>query len=730
MLKKLVIIVMLIVSSITPLSLSYAEEYTSITLDERVTGSIGESGYYGHTPYQVEVVEEGLLTIDSKLTTGAYEVQISHNNHSFIDLIPVKDNITAQYAVQPGTYYIIVRAATGVTYDFNVSFKAGKHVDVESNDTVNEGRNIGVKQLVQGFDNFQKSNKDVYLITNEKDQRLQLTQKNAKVALYRLDGSYIFSHDESVLSHEINLKKGQYYIEVIGHQYELQYDWKTLQASAEIEPNNSIAEANVINVNRTYTGKIGGDTNFVDYFTFTTAADGLVELKMNDISQTIRLNDANGKTVWTGFYRDDFKIGLPKGQYTLRIGRNNGIKGDYTLQWLFTEKQSISLEPNNSIEAAQPIPLNSTIEKLTTIPGSNNFFKIDVPRAGSLNVKTSHQDVGIALFDADGNWVELYDELFHHTINVTQGTYYIKMSTYSYPRSFTTTFTPHAVEVEPNNTTDTATSLPMNVKTRGYLVAGNVSDLYGLTVSKKGVYNITVDKQKGFMARMIVTNESGKELYDSVNQSSSVQLLLDQGRYFVEVNSSSAAIYDLIWSKETPVLFKDVPANHRYIQEISEMNELGIINGYGDGSFKPNDAIKRHHVAAMIVRAKAPAVPLGLSYKFFFKDVARTHSNFESIHLLVEGGIIDANPNGFKPNNTITRAQMAKMIVKAYNLTLKEGTTPQTFKDVAEDAWYKEYVEILASHGITTGSNGYFNPNDSLSRQHFSVFLHRTIQQS
>ena len=239
---------------------------------------------------------------------------------------------------------------------------------------------------------------------------------------------------------------------------------------------------------------------------------------------------------------------------------------------------------------------------------------------------------------------------------------------------------------------------------------------------------MSVNKQKGFMARMIITHENGSQLYDSLNQPSNVQLLLNPGTYYVEVKSNTPAVYDIQWSKQTPVQFKDVPTNHPYIQEISEMSALGIVNGYLDGNFKPNEAIKRHHVAAMIVRAKAPAVPLGLSYKFLFKDVPQTHPNFESVHLLVDGGIIDSNPNGFQPNSTITRAQMAKIIVKAYHLKLKEGTIPQNFKDVAEDAWYKEYVDILSSHGITTGTNGYFKPNDSLSRQHFSVFLHRTIQ--
>lgn len=733
---KLIIIAIFtfIISIILPYSVGYAEGFTPVTFQEDVTGTVGEIGHFGSALYQVEVEQEGLLTIDSKYKSGPYEIRFSHGDNSFIDRIRVSDNTTAQYGVKPGTYYIIVSASSKVTYNFNVSFKAGNYMDTESNDTVGKGLPLKPGQFVQGFDNFEKSNKDIYLITNEKDQRLQLTQKNAKISLYSLDGNEIFKNDENMELYEINLKKGQYYIEVTGHQYELHYDWKKLLPTAEIEPNNSIAEANVLHVNQIYTGNVGRTTNYVDYFKLTTPADGYMELKMNSFNQEIQFYNADGKLIGSNMYYDDFKVSLLKGQYTVRIRSITSLKEDYTLQWLFTEKQGISLEPNNSIEDAQPIPLNSTIEMLknSIMVGMTDFYKIEVPAAGSLNMKNSHQDVYVSLFNAEGKSIILYHELFNHSIHVTKGTYYIKMtlkSTKSYPRSMTTTFTPQTVEVEPNDTTDTAVRLSMNMKTRGYLVTDNTSDLYRLTVSAKGVHNITVNKLKGFHAHIIVTNAMGKQLYDSLNQSSNVQLLLDKGNYFVEVISVSPVVYDIVWSKTTPALFKDVPANHQYIQQISDMNALGVINGYLDGNFKPKDAIKRHHVAAMIVRAKAPAVPLGLSYNFFFKDVARTHSNFRNIHLLVEGGIIDANPNGFNPDNTITRAQMAKMIVKAYNLTLKDGNVPQTFKDVAQDAWYKEYVEILASHNITTGSNGYFKPNDPLSRQHFSVFLHRAIEQ-
>ena len=48
--------------------------------------------------------------------------------------------------------------------------------------------------------------------------------------------------------------------------------------------------------------------------------------------------------------------------------------------------------------------------------------------------------------------------------------------------------------------------------------------------------------------------------------------------------------------------FKDVSPTHPNYQAVHFMRELGVINGYSDQTFKPNTAIPRHHIAAMITR--------------------------------------------------------------------------------------------------------------------------------
>ncbi len=74
---------------------------------------------------------------------------------------------------------------------------------------------------------------------------------------------------------------------------------------------------------------------------------------------------------------------------------------------------------------------------------------------------------------------------------------------------------------------------------------------------------------------------------------------------------------------------------------------------------------------------------------------------------------------------------MAKIMVEAYNLT---GETNQQFADVTQPDsnqsghWAYDYINTLAANQITTGyPNGYFAPQQDISRQHFALFMYRYL---
>ena len=87
-------------------------------------------------------------------------------------------------------------------------------------------------------------------------------------------------------------------------------------------------------------------------------------------------------------------------------------------------------------------------------------------------------------------------------------------------------------------------------------------------------------------------------------------------------------------------------------------------------------------------------------------------------------GVINGYVDGsFKPNKNITRQEMAKMIVVAYDF---ESNEEQQVSFHDNTGWGAESVSILASLGVVEGvGEGKFDPNANVTRAQTAVFIHR-----
>ena len=90
---------------------------------------------------------------------------------------------------------------------------------------------------------------------------------------------------------------------------------------------------------------------------------------------------------------------------------------------------------------------------------------------------------------------------------------------------------------------------------------------------------------------------------------------------------------------------------------------------------------------------------------------------------------IKGYPDGtIRPEATITRAEVATIFYRLLTDTVRKsyGTSYNTFKDVASNAWYNTAVSTMANLGIITGdTNGYFRPNDSITRAELAAMIAR-----
>ena len=115
----------------------------------------------------------------------------------------------------------------------------------------------------------------------------------------------------------------------------------------------------------------------------------------------------------------------------------------------------------------------------------------------------------------------------------------------------------------------------------------------------------------------------------------------------------------------------------------------------------------------------------------YFNDIDNVAWAKDQINALAANGIINGvGNNTFAPNNTITRAEFAKMVVNAFGL-FDAGAT-MNFADTAghEQDWYYPYVASAAKIGVIQGysEDNTFRPEQTISRQDMCVMIVRACQ--
>jgi uncharacterized protein YjdB len=186
------------------------------------------------------------------------------------------------------------------------------------------------------------------------------------------------------------------------------------------------------------------------------------------------------------------------------------------------------------------------------------------------------------------------------------------------------------------------------------------------------------------------------------------------------VNPAAAWAIYIRQESAQPISFPDVPSNawsHDLIQRAAQM---GIVQGYADGSYHPNANVTRAEFATMIVKA------FGLTHTGG-RGFADTRASWaaEAINTLQAAGIISGYADGtFHPNQEISRAEMATMLSR---LTTFTQPTASPFADVQPN-WASDAINAFAAAGIVSGKDGdKFVPNDSATRAESAAMIVRML---
>lgn len=182
--------------------------------------------------------------------------------------------------------------------------------------------------------------------------------------------------------------------------------------------------------------------------------------------------------------------------------------------------------------------------------------------------------------------------------------------------------------------------------------------------------------------------------------------------------------YNVPQANATGTSFTDVKKGTYYYDAVTNLAERGVINGFKDGMFRPSLEVTRAQAAYMI------ATSLQLNGKSAknpgFTDIKKGQWFYDSVAGLVEAGVISGKTKeSFKPNDSITRSELAKFIALAYGLKGNKESVGY-FTDVNPNAWYGSYVGALIDNQITNGyTSTTFGTSKTVTRGQIATFIYK-----
>lgn len=208
--------------------------------------------------------------------------------------------------------------------------------------------------------------------------------------------------------------------------------------------------------------------------------------------------------------------------------------------------------------------------------------------------------------------------------------------------------------------------------------------------------------------------------------------LSSNNNYIKQMFADVTGVPEEVQDMYTP--FSDLTSDHLNSEAIFALYYEGIIGGYADGTYKPENSVNRAEFAKMLVEAadldytKLPPSDIANC----FADVSDLPDHWFAPSVCAskyEGWVEGYDGGKYSPTKGINRAEALKIILTAFEFDIPENSSVSAvpYEDVSLDAWYLGVAASAKENGIIR-KLGVFDAGGNVSRAHVAQMIYNAMK--